>query len=274
LYETHWFGKNDIQTLNEFPTVKTNLKLCPAYNQKASCCHQTFESEQQKYFNFWKNMFAAKLGRVAAHRKSVLSVVAPGTEGDLSTQDKQQLQVALDGFDAVLSPSAHTDCFSSMVTYVAGMVCFSCKPEWFNYALMNGDQLIRLRIKSTVCVDLWNTCQPLGNAVGNLKQAIQDSAIAKKAKVAEEDLDMFLSQHTLCDWMHDTVALHPFLVPPKETTATMTSINRRLVKFQTDFDVMGEGFDSGFDCSWHDPVSGAAAHSLIGMILGIFSVFY
>jgi len=259
LYETHWFGKNDIQTLNEFPTVKTNLKLCPAYNQKASCCHQTFESEQQKYFNFWKNMLAAKLGRIAAHRKSVLSVVAPGTEDNLSTQDKQQLQAAMDGFDSVLSSSTHTDCFASMVTYIAGMICFSCKPEWFNYALMDGDQLVRLRIKSTVCVDLWNTCQPLGSAVGTLKQAIVDSAIAKQAQVAEEDLDMFLSQHALCDWIHDTIALHPFSVPPKETQIAVSTAAtaRRLVSFQTDFDVMSEGRNSGFDCTWRNPASGA-----------------
>lgn len=267
LYQTHWFGKNDIQTLNEFPTVKTNLKLCPAYNQKASCCHQTFESEQQKYFDFWRNMLAAKLGRIAVHRKSVMSVLPPGTEEDLSSQDKQQLQVALSGFDAVLSSSTHTDCFSSMVTYIAGMICFSCKPEWFNYALMDGDSLIRLRIKSSVCVELWNTCQKLGNAARILKQAVEDSAIAKKAKMPEENLDMFMSLNALCDWMHDTVALHPFQVPPKETTATTAVITRRLADFQTDFDVMREGRNSGFNRDWHDPVSGAAGHFLTASVI-------
>lgn len=274
LYETHWFGKNDIQTLNEFPTVKTNLKLCPAYNEKASCCHQTFESEQKKYFDFWNTMLAAKLGRIQANRKSVNSVVAPGKSGDLSPQDQQQLQVALDGFDSVLSPYTHTDCFSSMVTYIAGMICFSCKPEWFNYALMQGEQFIRLRMKPSVCVELWNTCAPLGSAAKNLKQAIVDSAIAKRAQVAEENLDMFLSQHALCDWMHDTIALHPFSVPPKDSVLEQYAFGRRLVNFQTDFDVMGEGIRSGFDRSWHDPVSGVAGNSpdCLVMAMVIFGV--
>ncbi|CAE7364333.1 unnamed protein product, partial [Symbiodinium necroappetens] len=34
LFAVHWAPKIDIQTLNPYPSVKENLKLCPAYNEK------------------------------------------------------------------------------------------------------------------------------------------------------------------------------------------------------------------------------------------------
>lgn len=221
LYETHFFGKNDIQTLNNFPTVKTNLRACPAYNQKASCCHQTFEAEQQKYYNFWRRIFEAKMTRVIVYRKSVVDVEQTDDFRLASYADKQQYQQAMDAFAEVLDPSVHSDCLSMVMTYVAGVICFSCKPEWVNFCEVVDEKVIRVRTTSSVCSALWTVCGNFGDAVQRLKLALLDSALAKLGTFhAEEDLDMFFDQEALCDWLHDTVALHPFSAPTEADKAS------------------------------------------------------
>mmetsp|Transcript_32758 Transcript_32758/g.71550 ORF Transcript_32758/g.71550 Transcript_32758/m.71550 type:complete len:394 (+) Transcript_32758:65-1246(+) len=222
LFETHWAGKNDIQTLKAFPTVKTNLKLCPMYNQKASCCHQTFESEQRKYYDFWRKSFEEKLMRMDVHRQAM--VAAARQLPDMAQSDREQYAAALARYGEVLSPTPHQEqCFSSLLTYVAGMICFGCKVEWFHYTVLAGgtagkslEHVVRVREARTVCLQLWATCEKFAGAATRLDAALRDSAVARSVPRALEDLSMFTGQQQFCDWMHDQVALHPFRLPTKE----------------------------------------------------------
>lgn len=257
LFETHWSGKDDIQTLKEYPVVKTNLGLCPAYNDRTSCCHQTFESEQMKYYLFWKAAFSGKFLRADAHRRSV---VAAGQAGGFSSQDQQQLDVALSLYAQVLSPAAQKDCFSSILTYVAGMMCFACKPEWSQYTLISSGNdplghVLAIRMASSVCVELWASCASFSKLVASLRSALQDSAVARSAVESQENLDMFLRQDDLCDWAHSEVALHPFKLPSKEDRdipLVTAKARRRLVDNpEKAFDVMLEGRSSGFNRAWN-----------------------
>lgn len=255
LYQTQWAGKNDIQTLRAFPTVKTNLKKCPAYNQMASCCDQTFESEQTKFYSFWRQILVAKLARSDTHRRSVADVDV----SSVSVVDRQQWQLALDRYAQVLEPRQHSECLTSLMTYVAGMICFSCKPNWFHYTLMSGDTVVgehtvRVRIRPAACVEIWASCGSFSRLVQLLRASLRDSRLARTALRSEEDLGMFTEQQLLCDWMHDQVGLHPFRLPTKEEGNVGlrlgdTSSSRRL-EMKMELDVMHDGRASGFDRAW------------------------
>lgn len=293
LFQTHWSGKNDIQTLTAFPVIKTNLKRCPAYNERASCCHQTFESEQLKYFGFWESRFQAKLLRAAAHRDSI--IVNAGEPAGRDRVVREQYEVVLDRYQDVLAPRHQARCFNSLLAYVAGMVCFSCKPEWFHYTVLTYDKpsyqgnIVRVRMARSVCLELWDSCRDFGRAASKLKVALRDSAIARGAPLAAENLDMFMGQQQLCDWMHDEVAMHPFRLEAKEdrdiptvntgfsqrapvpigrpVTAGGAPLRRLGLKRQ--LNVLAEGRDSMFDLTWHSPgpaTSTASSHQSLQLL--------
>jgi len=74
---------------------------------------------------------------------------------------------------------------------VAGMMCFGCKPEWFQYAVissqdMAADRLLRIRMARSVCVELWAACSSFGTTVANLRAALRDSRLARAAPRAED----------------------------------------------------------------------------------------
>jgi len=261
LFMTHWSGKNDIQTLWAYPIVKTNLKLCPQYNQRASCCHQTFESEQSKYFNFWQTMFLEKFRRVEAHRASVAAAGQAAHQTTTSRADLEQHQVALSLYSKVLSRDAQAGCFSKLLTYVAGMMCFSCSPEWFHYTVLVGDvlageQIVRVRMARSVCLELWDACQGFGRSVAAMTAALADSNIARSASRPQEDLSMFTNEQGLCDWMHDQVAMHPFRQPNNEdsnvplSTPASSGLQGRRLEPRKMLNVLREGRQSGFSRRW------------------------
>lgn len=57
-----------------------------------------------------------------------------------------------------LSPASHSRCFAALMTYIAGMVCFSCKPDWARSVQWKMGEVIRVRIADTACTELWACC--------------------------------------------------------------------------------------------------------------------
>lgn len=214
LFETHWFGKYDIHTLNSIPTVKTDLKMCPEYNSMASCCSTEFELEQQRYFDDYRSIiFMSKLVRTTEHRQSVVDVKNTPVYSSSSHMEREQYQHALEAFNPVLTPTVHGDCFSALLTYTAGMNCFACRPDWFKYVTIENGAVVRIHVHPSVCMEAWSRCERLGEAAMNLKQALLDSVLAKQAKLQAEDLDIFADQQALCNFLHNEVSLHPFQRP-------------------------------------------------------------
>merc|ERR1719162_2186873 len=141
------------------------------------------------------------------------------------------------------------------------MMCFSCKPEWFQYTIiekkeMEADSLLRVRMDPSVCVELWSACNPFGAVVRDLSSAIRDSRLARAVPKAEESFDMFTSKTQLCNWAHNIIALHPFKQPSREEQDIPTPmpagpggiVQRRLdaADVKRSFDVMREGRATGF----------------------------
>ncbi|CAE7663258.1 KCR1 [Symbiodinium sp. CCMP2592] len=267
LFAVHWAPKIDIQTLNPYPSVKENLKLCPAYNEKSSCCHETFETEQLKFYNIWESLFQEKLLRMDDHRQAVRRAASYLTpKRDSYDVDLAQYRVVMEHYSNVLHSVSKNRCFAGLLTYVAGMICFSCNITWFQYLVLDDsvnhpvDSVLRVRMAPAVCLDLWALCHSFGREVKALKEAIRDSIIARNATLSEENMDLFLDAQALCDWMHDEVALHPFRVRGHEDADLPTpggirkvAHARRLEKMKYDLDVMLEGQATNFNRTWQDP---------------------
>eukprot|EP00927_Polykrikos_kofoidii_P025006 TRINITY_DN22565_c0_g1_i1.p1 TRINITY_DN22565_c0_g1~~TRINITY_DN22565_c0_g1_i1.p1 ORF type:complete len:343 (+),score=53.08 TRINITY_DN22565_c0_g1_i1:81-1109(+) len=285
LFQTHWFrtlgqstAERDAQALNSMPTVKTGLTACPYYNGKASCCNKQFELAQKRFFGFFRNIvLPSKLALLAAHRLSVLDVRHRFEFEPSSFASKETLGLAIERFHDVLHPSVHGECFSKLLEYVAGMICFACRPDWPSTVSLSNRQIIRVHVTPATCLDIWTHCNAFGEASVNLRTALLDSIPAKQAKGAVVDLSMFADQQALCDWLHNTVALHPFQYPTEaelETAPEQTNLQefaaRRLtveknatVPFRKLFDggddsdigeyevdPLLEGQRSGFDTKW------------------------
>lgn len=308
LYQTHWAGKNDIQTLLEYPSVRTNLKLCPVYNQRASCCHSTFESEQQKYYGFAIARIQKQFARADLHRKAVAAAYAAKIYA-APAKDLEQAQVALSRYEALLAPSVEQKtCFTQLLTYTAGMVCFCCKPEWTRFVSLSdvpeaaqvappeNQRVARVRMARTVCNTLWASCQSFGQLVTSLAAALRDSSIARQVSVSQESFAMFTAQEALCDWMHDEFALSPFRLPAKEmgdlpamgvggvqalfdarslraalnATARLVELPvRRLDVEQQELDVLLEGQQSTFVRVWQGTNPASAANQRTHMVFAI-----
>jgi len=214
LFETHWYGKFDIHTLQSIPTVITDLVRCPQYNSLASCCSAEFELEQERYFDDYRSIiFVSKIARTTQHRQSVADVKHTPAYENAAHTEKEQYHHAIEAFNPVLTPSVHADCFSTLLTYTAGMNCFACRPDWFNYVTIENGVVVRIHVHPSVCMEVWSRCELLGQAAVALKQALLDSVLAKQAKLQAEDLDMFSDQQALCSYLHNEVALHPFQRP-------------------------------------------------------------
>lgn len=214
LFETHWFGKSDIHTLSSIPTVKTDLRLCPQYNSLASCCSEEFELEQMRYFEDYRSIiFAAAISRVGKHRQSVLDVQRTPTYTTAGHVEREQYNHAIEAYNPVLTPAVHGDCLSAILTYVAGMNCFSCRSDWFRFVTIENGLVVRVHVNPSVCMEIWSRCEVFGEAAKNLKQSLLDSVLAKQANQQVENLDMFFDQQALCSFLHNEVALHPFQRP-------------------------------------------------------------
>eukprot|EP00913_Durusdinium_trenchii_P006814 g6405.t1 len=234
LFAVHWAPKIDIQTLNEFPWVKTDLRLCHAYNHKSSCCHETFESEQQ-------NLFREKLLRMDEHRQAVEAV-----SKYMSTPvDIAQLEAVMSQYETVLGPktaSVRSQCFHALLTYVAGMICFSCNITWFRYLKLADDsndvlkEVLRVRVAPEACMDLWAACRPFSDAVMALKDAIRDSVVARNASASEEASASCVTRYQL--------------------------------------NLLADGKVTGFDLHWRDPFASGVARRSIAMgvvLMGILT---
>jgi len=278
LFATHWFGKNDIQVLNNFPTVKTNLVRCPAYNQRSSCCHATFETEQMKYFNFWRQILHAKIARIENHRKSIEEVAQSQEYASASELDREQYNAVLQHFAPVLSPEMYADCFSAILTYVAGMICFGCHGDWMDFVELYRQKVVRVRISTTVCVELFQRCEKFGEASMRLKQSVLDALLGKQAEAPMENLDMFNDQQQLCDWAHNRIALHPFSNPTEEDKEDSLPISGstvvRSLEVVEHLDVLEEGRLSGFPRRWVAATGGRVSVSVSILIIGLATLYH
>lgn len=274
LFMAHWFSSGGPpQALNADPTVSVSLRLCPAYNGVASCCPQAFEPEQNMHFHYWREILEAKLMRVRQSRDAVAQLQGSDVYNVASAADRQQHSRALAAYDAVLDPASHAGCWASLLTYVAGMICFGCSIDWEQSVDMSrAGKIMRVLLSTDTCAQIWDFCSSFGGLALKLRQSVLDSRLALMQTTAFENLDMLYDQQALCDWMHNAIAMHPFTTPleaereatrPNEIKRRLTGASQDLASEQG-YDAMKAGEASGFDTAWNGvPGFTGAAHGLL-----------
>lgn len=235
------------------------------YNNKYSCCQQAIEKEQALHFNYWRQILTAKIDRVKKSMRATAAVEGHDVFNSATPGDRLQFRRALEAYGAAVDPASHARCFSSLLAYVAGMVCFGCMPEWKDRVQMGTKGVIRIHIAETSCTRLWAFCEGFSERAKALRQAVLDSWLAVQQPTPLEYLNMFDDQQSLCDWTHDAIALHPFTTPgeaEKEATPPASAMARRRLEpapvAVKEYDTIKEGRQSGFDTSW-DGVTGLSA---------------
>lgn len=258
LFETHWFNSDGTpQSLGGAPTLRTNLRLCPAYNGLLSCCRQSFEREQQLHFQFWRQILASKLARVRKNKQAAEAVQKLEAFNAASHDDRKQYERALQIYDQVLDPKNHAGCFANLLAYIAGMICFACESRWQEEVQLDLGKVVRIMLTTGTCVEIWSACESFGYQAQVLQQVVLDSRLALMQDTAMENLDMFFDQQLLCDWMHDSIAMHPFTTPTeaeREATPPVAHIERRLSRV-LEYDPIKAGRASGFDITWNGVIA-------------------
>jgi len=272
LFENHWFCPGGIPaSLREVPGVESGLRLCAAFDGAKSCCQESFEVEQELHFSYWRQILKAKLMHVKTSKLGTMKVMQDPEFNAASDQDRDQFEIALMRYDMVLDPAAgHATCFAALLTYIAGMMCFGCKPNWMDQVQTDSGKLVRVLVSTRSCSQLWSDCEAFAVLARNLREAILDSSLAIRSASPMEHLQMFEGQQKLCDWAHDVIAMHPFTQPgetEREATPPLSEIaaGRRLesqaqVSYNAElheYDTMKAGRASGFDMTW----DGMTAHA-------------
>jgi len=274
LFIDHWFNKedHDSQSMNAVPTIRTNLRLCPAYNGRQSCCRQSFEHEQLVHFNFWKQIFASKLERITKNRDGVKAVRQLEKFNSATEEDRAEYDRVLAKYDEVLDPGGHSTCLSALSTYVAGMICFACETDWPSFVHRDYGKIVRVLLTSSTCTEIWLRCANFGELTRTLSQVSLDSSLAAMQSTGLENLEMFYDQQGLCDWMHSSVAMHPFTTPTEmqreaAPVPSQISASKRRLQVAEGFDAMRAGKASGFDITWGGLTGGAASRASSTLVL-------
>ena len=101
-------------------------------------------------------------------------------------------------------------CILHFLAFVAGMICFSCQPDWVNYVWRNGlGEVVGVNVDPDACIYVDRGCGVFGHAVQQAYLHLMESQMAKRPTASLPDFSMFFSREDLCKWLRSTVALQP-----------------------------------------------------------------
>lgn len=199
LFQPHWAGKSDIRHLASEPTVEGSLRLCPFWAWKPACCTTSFEEEQQKAFELWKEHWKEKEQRLEAFHSEMDDFRLSPSYQDSSLFQRELFDTAILRVKRIIA--TYGLCFDTLLEYVAGMLCFPCQPHWHHQVLLSDDHVLRLKISEYSNDVLWDNCRPLAEAAKEFDHRVQDSLLAKKLKHVFVDFRMFYDRIRVAEYM-------------------------------------------------------------------------
>merc|ERR1712125_79318 len=106
-------------------------------------------------------------------------------------------------------------CVRTLITFVAGMVCFGCNPRWDDYVWRKStnspSSVVAVNVSSEACIHVDQACGPFGQAVRRVQLAVMGSGLAKAPAVPLPDFSMFDDRETVCAWLRRSLAMQPLL---------------------------------------------------------------
>jgi len=194
LFATHWAGKSDVRHLEATPTLESGLSICPFYNGQIACCPAGFEDVLKTAFQRWVDHLRREAKQIEAFKVQLVSVRVSEAYVTASELEQALLDKALESAAPVLA--LYGDCFDTMLEYIAGVLCFSCAPDWQTKVFMDtaNIRVTHLRIADTSNEALWQSCAKLGDAAARFQARASDSALAKSIESRFVDLSMFANK--------------------------------------------------------------------------------
>merc|ERR1712232_1406977 len=122
---------HDVGQLARAPVAHADLVRCRMWNLQPSCCTPSMESPQQLAFDDRRAQLGRKVGLLKDYLDE-LNKLRSSKVFALSDQKEQALldRVLIDFRSALTLVPA---CVRTLITFVAGMVCFGCNPRWDDY---------------------------------------------------------------------------------------------------------------------------------------------
>ena len=142
--------------------------------------------------------------------------------------------------DAMRTALSHAKpCILHLLAFVAGMVCFSCQPDWVDYVWRNPlGQVTGVNVDPNACIYVDRGCGTFGHTVQVAYLHVMESRLAKYPAASLPDFSMFFSREALCEWLRGTVAVHPLTFQPSEVLTRRlsreVSANRGMPQRQLD----------------------------------------
>lgn len=284
LFKSLWFSASR-PSLNNIPVLQSDLSLCQKYNERDSCCNSKLEANLLRAeFEKRQRQLGLALGSVRDVESRVSEYVTsrPTVLQQVQHEDLANFQELLRGL-ARLRSAAPT-CLSAVMQYAAGMLCFSCRPDWVRFGMqanmsdIRGNEfLVHVRGYETRVV--WVRCEELGNRANHVIQALQDTGNLVDLAVGHQEaerlrsrLSMFLDEGTLTRHLYSSIVLRPIFggerwneaaAPVEEwepvTPAGIEALEDLASHAELSFAPLEEGWRSGFETEWP---SGAEASRL------------
>lgn len=263
LFATHWAGKSDIVHLNSEPQTQFDLNLCRSYNNRASCCSNAFETEQQATFKRWVEHWQRVKDHLSDFQLDMEGLKVSRAYVEVGFEEKALFNKAFESFNSALD--ALGTCFDTLLEYTAGALCFACDPHWRGKVVLSADgtRVLSVRVHDSSNEEVWQSCREFAVAADRLDARVGDSALAKRLTTRFEDLDAFTSRIGIADFMARTVAALPMRGPSErvlnlEPPESVAQGQRRLQQppsgdapdAETKFTYpVRDGRASGFKCS-------------------------
>lgn len=217
LFRSQWHtGELDVAQLEAEPTLHHSLQKCSFWNGNATCCTPNLEALQQRAFDTHKEKFESEVGLLKQYSLASIQLSKDDAFELADTLDKKLLLRAIESIQSALKLAE--PCMKRLVTYVAGMICFACQPDWSAYVWRNGlGEVLGVNVSPNACISVDWDCGSFGRAVQEAYLHVMESSLAKRLHTALPDFSMFFSRVELCSWLRSVVAMHP--IPSRSAIA-------------------------------------------------------
>lgn len=274
LFQPAWFSPQR-PSLNGVPVLQRNLRLCPQYNQHTTCCNAAVENSiLEPEFETWRRWFAATGDTIRAVEGKLVELqsVRPADLVNAEHVDLSRLHLLVRRLAELRAELP--DCLAAVLQYVAGMLCFACRPDFARFATPPIDAAnaalasMRPRVREYETRAVWSRCRAFGVKGRAALQAMEDAhrlcelALGPEASTRfRAQLRMFLGKRAMRQALYETIVLHPMFGGehlPQASVPLAKALPSSTLSAPPSFASSGgavygpleEGARSGFDWRW------------------------
>ena len=211
LFRSQWHtGELDVAQLEAEPKLHESLQKCKFWNGNETCCTPNLEALQQRAFNAHKAKFEFEVELLNEYLLALMELSKDDVFKLAEALEKKLLLRATDSIQLALKLAK--PCIRRLMTFVAGMICFACQPDWSAYVWRNGlGEVVGVNVNPNACIYVDWDCGSFGRAAQNAYLHLMESTLAKRLHIALPDFSMLFSRVEICRWLRSDVAMHPIV---------------------------------------------------------------